>query len=148
ALTKEIPRLLEPLADQKWVAYGDEPWLLKLSATPPLLLAISSRKVAPPGTTLTGVKSSRSYPLDEGFYGLQIELDPNRSFAGDRAPAALISAGIGFIVALSVLSAYLLLRGVNRDLQMADLRSHFVASVSHELKTPLTAIRMFAETLV
>lgn len=49
---------------------------------------------------------------------------------------------------LTVLSGYLLLRGVNRDLQMAEMRSHFVASVSHELKTPLTAIRMFAETLV
>jgi signal transduction histidine kinase len=147
-LVKEIPRLVEPLADQKWVAFGEEPWLLKLTETPPLLLAISSRKVAPPGTTLTAAKSSRSYKLDEGFSGLQIELDPNRSFAGDRAPAALIAAGIGFIVVLTFLSAYLLLRGVNRDLQMAEVRSHFVASVSHELKTPLTAIRMFAETLV
>ena len=147
-LTKEMGRYLEPLADQKWVAYGTEPWLLKLTETPQLLLAISSRKVAPPGTTLTATKSSQSYSLDEGFSGLQIELDPNRSFAGERAPAALIALGIGFIVALTVLSSYLLLRGVNRDLQMAEVRSHFVASVSHELKTPLTAIRMFAETLV
>jgi signal transduction histidine kinase len=147
-LTKEMPRYLEPLVDQKWVAYGTEPWLLKVTETPPLLLAISSRKVAPPGTTLTGMKSSRSYSLDEGFFGLHIELDPNRSFEGERAPAALIALGIGFIVALTVLSSYLLLRGVNRDLQMAEVRSHFVASVSHELKTPLTAIRMFAETLV
>jgi signal transduction histidine kinase len=45
------------------------------------------------------------------------------------------------------LAAFLLLRDVNREVQMAEMRSHFVASVSHELKTPLTAIRMFAETL-
>jgi signal transduction histidine kinase len=32
-------------------------------------------------------------------------------------------------------------------LRVAELRSRFVSSVSHELKTPLTAIRMFAETL-
>jgi signal transduction histidine kinase len=32
-------------------------------------------------------------------------------------------------------------------MEVAEMRSHFVASVSHELKTPLTAIRMFAETL-
>jgi tetratricopeptide (TPR) repeat protein len=72
-LAKEIPRLLEPLAERKWVAYGSEPWLLKLTEKPPLLLAISSRKVAPPGTTLTAARSAQSYTLDEGFSGLHIE---------------------------------------------------------------------------
>jgi signal transduction histidine kinase len=38
-------------------------------------------------------------------------------------------------------------RDTRRETRMAELRSQFVASVSHELKTPLTGIRMFAETL-
>jgi signal transduction histidine kinase len=149
-LAKDFQRVL-PLARNGWAAYGEEPWLLKVteaSPFPPLLFAISSRKVAPPGTKLTTVKTPQSYTLDQAYGGLEIELDPNRSFSTNRAPAGLIATGIAFIVLLTILSGYLLLRGVNRDLQMAEMRSHFVASVSHELKTPLTAIRMFAETLV
>jgi len=41
----------------------------------------------------------------------------------------------------------LLWRDFRRELTLADMRSQFAASVSHELKTPLTAIRMFAEAL-
>lgn len=148
ALQKELGRV-QPLAEKEWVAYGTEPWLLKVtpgSSGPPLMLAVSSTKVAPPGTKLVPARTDRSYAMS-GFTGLEIELDPNRSFAGDRAPAAMIAGGIGLILLLTVLSGYLFIHGVNRDLQMAEMRSHFVASVSHELKTPLTAIRMFAETL-
>ena len=146
AFAIEFPQL-RSRAEKEWVVYGQEPWLVKVSSAPtPLVFAVSSAGVAPPGTKLTSVKTPLSYPL-EGFPGLEVELDPSR-FAGNPAPAALIAAGIGLILVLTLLSGYLLLHGVNRDLQMAEMRSQFVASVSHELKTPLTAIRMFAETLV
>jgi len=51
------------------------------------------------------------------------------------------------VVGFTGFGMYLLWRDVRRELALADMRSHFAASVSHELKTPLTAIRMFAEAL-
>ncbi len=39
------------------------------------------------------------------------------------------------------------IRGAARARELAQLKSEFVSTVSHELKTPLTSIRMFAEML-
>jgi len=51
------------------------------------------------------------------------------------------------VILFASLGGYLLWRDVRRDLDLAEIRSQFAASVSHELKTPLTSIRMFAETV-
>jgi signal transduction histidine kinase len=51
------------------------------------------------------------------------------------------------VVGFAGFGMYLLWRDFSRELAIAEMRSHFAASVSHELKTPLTAIRMFAEAL-
>ncbi|MHC5036012.1 MAG: sensor histidine kinase [Planctomycetota bacterium] len=39
-------------------------------------------------------------------------------------------------------------RSVNREIRQAREKADFVSSVTHELKTPLTSIRMFTETLM
>ncbi|MHC4777045.1 MAG: sensor histidine kinase [Planctomycetota bacterium] len=39
-------------------------------------------------------------------------------------------------------------RAVNREIRAAREKADFVSSVTHELKTPLTSIRMFTETLM
>jgi len=48
------------------------------------------------------------------------------------------------VIALGLVATYRLVR---RESEMARLKSDFVANVSHDLKTPLSLIRMFAETL-
>ncbi|HLU68546.1 MAG TPA: HAMP domain-containing sensor histidine kinase [Kofleriaceae bacterium] len=53
----------------------------------------------------------------------------------------------GGLVAVLVLGLVATIRGAARERELARLKSDFVSTVSHELKTPLTSIRMFAEML-
>jgi len=59
----------------------------------------------------------------------------------------LQAATLAAAVLLILLVGYFALRDVSREVQLASLRSNFVAAVTHELKTPLTSIRLLAETL-
>ena len=144
-------RELQPVAGNAWFGYGGEPWLLRWtpgsSAAPPLFFAVSSASVAPPGTKLVMQNTEKSYTLGPGFPNLRIELtsqpSPSASPLANFFPAAIIT-----ILVLTIFTGYLLLIGISRDLRVAEMRSQFIASVSHELKTPLTAIRAFTETLV
>jgi len=54
------------------------------------------------------------------------------------------------LTALSLLmigGIWLTYRNVSREMNLARLKSDFVANVSHELRTPLALIRLYAETL-
>lgn len=56
----------------------------------------------------------------------------------------LLGLGAALVVIIGLLLTW---RAVQRERKVAQLKSDFLASISHELKTPLTAIRAFGDLL-
>src|SRR5690348_5134928 len=114
--------------------YGDEPWLVTLvsptSFAAPVVMAVSSRRIVPAGVSLQVKPVPTSVPLGDGFVNLNAAWPPGR-FSTRPAVPAIVYGSILFVVLTAVsLAAYLVLRDVQREADTAELRSHFVASVS------------------
>jgi signal transduction histidine kinase len=56
-------------------------------------------------------------------------------------------AVLGALSLLMLGGIFLTYRNISREMNLARLKSDFVANVSHELRTPLALIRLYAETL-
>jgi signal transduction histidine kinase len=67
--------------------------------------------------------------------------------SGVRRQAMLFTAAFALLLVVIALGLGATYRVVRRESEMARLKSDFVANVSHDLKTPLSLIRMFGETL-
>jgi signal transduction histidine kinase len=65
--------------------------------------------------------------------------------------AHVVRLTLGLLIAVLVLAigigSWLIVTDLNRQLALARQKTDFVSNVSHELKTPLTSIRMFSELL-
>lgn len=90
----------------------------------------------------------------QGEEGLQSDIATGivqqRSFAVTAAPVNALDAvaGVGSGVAEKPSGAVVVLHDVTELRRLERVRQDFVANVSHEFKTPLTAIQGFAETLL
>jgi signal transduction histidine kinase len=89
--------------------------------------------------------SLRQFPLPWKFIVTQPELKDLERTA--RRENFLYGALLTFIVVLMLLGAFLLARDISRESETTRLKTEFVHNISHELKTPLTLIRLYGETL-
>jgi signal transduction histidine kinase len=158
AMAKDVPHLRAQIENgAAWIPYSqgsstsEAPWLVTVvpaeARLPGLVVAVFSNKVAPPGVKLLA-HATEGESLGEMFPGLRVQWSDSRFLEVQQGlPKGLWTAALALVLGIALLGGYLLLRDLNRDVRVAEIRSQFVASVSHELKTPLTAIRMYAETL-
>jgi signal transduction histidine kinase len=71
--------------------------------------------------------------------------DPLDAVVGERSKRHVVyTSALAILLGVGLLA---MIRGAARARELAQLKSDFVSTVSHELKTPLTSIRMFAEML-
>jgi signal transduction histidine kinase len=138
--------------DLPWMGYGDDPWLVTLvsptSFAAPVVIAIAPRRILPSGVRLRTTPAPESVPLGDGFVDLHVQWLAGHFDDGNATPAFIYGAVLAVVLGAGLLAALLLLRDVHRESETALMHSNFVASVSHELKTPLTSIRAHAETLL
>ena len=150
-----------------WVVHGNIPWIVGLrnfiGDQSQALLAFQGPNIlkavieeAGLADTFPGSCQIAASSTGEGFF-------PGESFEGFRLQFEETEVSVWsksslpfpilywliliIVVGFTAFGGYLLWRDISRELVIAEMRSHFAASVSHELKTPLTSIRMFAEAL-
>ncbi|HOC56213.1 MAG TPA: HAMP domain-containing sensor histidine kinase [Verrucomicrobiota bacterium] len=74
-------------------------------------------------------------------------LNPAKLSQSARLLRLMLGLLIGVLLLAIGVGSWLIVSDLNRQLTLARQKTDFVSNVSHELKTPLTSIRMFAELL-
>jgi signal transduction histidine kinase len=151
----------------RWTVYGDDPWFITVNPggaeDVSVLLAVETTRTW--DSSLAKAKRTHAFPgagrlVDEatpeavrlspnlGGARVLFDVEEPSEWAGSSFPSPLFYAlSLTLVFGVTGFGTYLLWRDMRRDYRSAELRAHFVSSVSHELKTPLTSIRMFAEAL-
>ncbi len=73
--------------------------------------------------------------------------DPAALASRARLQSLIMVVLIAILLIAIILGGFLIFRSVNQEIILAQQKTTFAANVSHELKTSLTSIRLFAEIL-
>ncbi|HZR24319.1 MAG TPA: HAMP domain-containing sensor histidine kinase [Vicinamibacterales bacterium] len=134
---------------------------------PPLTVTIldgsGQTAYAPNGVNTSRYVDDRPFPMVFFDTELQQYIAPEdrkpevwrlRTGYGDQTIADIVAgrerpqrALMGALAALIALGVFFVVRAAAREVRVAEMKSNFVSSVSHDLKTPLALIQLFAETL-
>ena len=173
ALQRDLPHLGLPLGDLTshnaevpWISYGSPSWLVgrvsPVRGQGEILVAVSAGSVfaevqaalleatgATTAITTGPATEEGAEPLGAAFPGIVARIAAPSDAEGTLWDIQrwFYLVGLLFVLSVTLFGSYIVSRDVRRELKLAEMRSRFVSAVSHELKTPLTAIRMFAETL-
>jgi two-component system phosphate regulon sensor histidine kinase PhoR len=85
------------------------------------------------------------------LYGWRLQVAPKTApllKATGRTSRFNQAALIGLSLAVILIAVALILYAADKERRLTQLKSEFIANVSHELKTPLSVIRMFGEMLL
>jgi signal transduction histidine kinase len=149
----DVPVLEHGGASPFWLLADNAPWFISISGerkdSERTVVAIRAHPVLDslklPGHSRWVVgQEPGSQTLGEGFSGLRIAVELETSRPPSRRWFYIAAA---LLVTVMIFSAWLLNRDVQREARLALLRSQFVSSVSHELKTPIATIRAYAELI-
>ena len=149
-----------------WVPYGTPAWLVGAAPSvgreqgmvvavrlQPALASVeavgaASNEIVGEVVLMKATAAPDAEPLGPDFPNLVVRFRQTADATAGEAGSLrsrFYAAALCLVIGVTLFGAYLLWRDVRREVRLAEMRSSFVSAVSHELKTPLTAIKGFVE---
>jgi signal transduction histidine kinase len=97
-----------------------------------------------------GMEQIRGFSINERWVAKTLVPQIRQDLDADDTRSGLWVYGglLSLVVTLLLVGVVLLIRDVSRDTETNRSRAELVNSVSHELKTPITLVRLYSETLL
>jgi two-component system phosphate regulon sensor histidine kinase PhoR len=121
--------------------------IVSMNAAAGELLGVESRQ-AEGRTLIRFVRHAQLDDLAEAAFSGQTSIERTITLYGERMLHLQVSATPLAAESADRIGTLIVMNDITRLMQLETLRRDFVANVSHELKTPITSIQGFVETLI